>query len=44
MLKDHQAYVDHGRRYYEQKYRERTIANLKRKAAKLGMQVVPTPA
>jgi transposase len=44
LIKDHKEYVDPGAAYYEEKYRERAIANLKRKAAKFGMQVVPTPA
>jgi hypothetical protein len=30
--------------YYEQQYRERTIRNLKRKAASLGMELVPMAA
>jgi hypothetical protein len=44
LIKDHTEYVDPGAAYYEEKYRECAIANLKRKAAKSGMQVVPTPA
>jgi hypothetical protein len=32
---------DPGATYYEEKYREQAIKHLKRKAAKLGMQVVP---
>jgi hypothetical protein len=30
--------------YYEQQYRDRTIRNLKRKAATLGLQLVPVAA
>lgn len=42
MLKDQVEYVDLGANYYEQKYKEREIAKLKRKAAKLGLKVVPS--
>jgi transposase len=41
MLKDKTAYVDRGADYYEEKYRAQAIKNLERKAAKLGMKVVP---
>jgi len=41
MLKNHTAYVDPGQTYYEEQYRERTLRNLKRKTAKLGMELVP---
>lgn len=41
MIKDQIEYVDLGADYYEQKYKEREIAKLKRKAAKLGLKVVP---
>jgi transposase len=41
MLKYREAYVDPGEAYYEQQYRERTLRSLKRRAAKLGMQLVP---
>lgn len=44
MLKDQRPYVDHGADYYEQKYQEQAIKNLKRKAAKLGMKLVPATA
>ncbi len=44
MLKNRTAYVDPGATYYEQQYRERTIRNLKRKAANLGFELVPQPA
>jgi transposase len=36
LLKYRVAYVDPGEAYYEQQYRQRTIRNLKRKAASLG--------
>ncbi len=41
MLKDRKPYVDPGQAYYEQRYQERTIRNLRRKAAKLGLELVP---
>lgn len=44
MLKDRKAYVDPGEAYYEQRYQERAIRNLRRKAAKLGLQLVPATA
>jgi transposase len=42
MLKYRKAYVDPGEAYDEQQYRERTIRNLERRAAKLGLQLLPT--
>jgi len=42
MLKYRKAYVDPGEAYYEHQYRERTIHTLERRAAKLGLQLVPT--
>jgi transposase len=44
MLKYREPYVDPGAAYYEQQYQERVIRNLKRKAANLGMELVPIPA
>ncbi len=41
MLKHKQEYIDPGQQDYEQKYQERTIKNLKRKAKTLGMELVP---
>jgi transposase len=41
MLKYRQAYRDPGQDYYEQKYQERVIKNLKRKAKQFGMDLVP---
>jgi hypothetical protein len=43
MLKYRVDYVDPGQDYYEQKYRERIIKNLQRKAQELGMQLVSAP-
>ena len=44
MLKDKTEYVDRGATYYEEKYREQMVKNLERKAAKLGLKVVPITA
>lgn len=45
MLKKREAYQDPGPDYYEQQYRQRAIKNLKRKARKLGLEVLdPAPA
>ena len=44
MLKYREAYLDPGQDYYQQKYRERVIKNLDRKAQELGMKLVPNPA
>jgi hypothetical protein len=37
-----QEYVDQGQQYYEERYRERVIHSLQRKANKLGMSLVPS--
>ena len=42
MLKYRKAYVDPGEAHYERQHRERTIRNLERRAAKLGLQLLPT--
>lgn len=44
MLKYRDEYVDPGQDYYQQKYRERVIKNLERKAQELGMKLIPNPA
>jgi transposase len=44
MLKDRKTYQDPGQNDYEQKYRDRVIANLKRQAKELGLELVPSPA
>lgn len=41
MLKNKEAYHDPGADAYEEQYRQRAIANLKRKAKKLGLTVAP---
>jgi transposase len=41
MLKYGQQYVDKGMDHYDQKYRDQQIQSLKKKAAKLGLQLMP---
>jgi transposase len=41
MLSKGQEYVDAGQLYYEERYRERAVRQLQRRANKLGMLVVP---
>ena len=41
MLRDRTPYQDLGAQHYEQQYQERVLRNLKRKAQRLGMQLVP---
>ena len=43
MLKYKQEYKDPGQDYYEQKYQERVVKNLKRKAKALGFDLIPQP-
>ncbi len=43
MLKHRQPYHDLGREVYEQRQRERELKALQRKAAKLGLSLVPLP-
>lgn len=38
-----QPYVDQGQGYYEERYKERVLHNLKRKAQQLGYQLQPSP-
>jgi hypothetical protein len=40
MLKYKEAYVDKGRDFYAQKYRQQQVRMLQRKAAALGLQLV----
>ncbi len=44
MLKYGQAYVDKGTEYYEERFRQQQIQLLRKRAAKLGLQVAETPA
>jgi hypothetical protein len=41
MLKERRPYKDQGATYYEEKYRERVVANLRRRAKELGLELVP---
>ena len=43
MWKTREQYVDLGADYYEQKYRERVLNNLKKKAHSLGFELVDQP-
>ena len=43
MLKG-QAYADAGQQYYEDRYRERVVQNLTKRAQTLGFQLVPVAA
>ena len=43
MLTKGQEYTDQGQAYYEERYRQRVLQNLSRRAEKLGMQLVATP-
>jgi len=44
LLKNREPYQDIGREEYEQRVREREVAQLQRKAAKLGFTLTPQPA
>jgi hypothetical protein len=44
MLTKGEKYTDRGQAYYEQRYRQRVVANLNRRAQQLGLQVVPIAA
>jgi len=44
MLKNQDAYKDPGEKYYTEKYRERSVLNLKRRAASLGFEITPVQA
>ncbi len=44
MLKYGQVYLDLGEDYYEQKYRERVLKNLKKRAKQFGYELKPTQA
>jgi transposase len=43
MLKHGTAYVDQGQHYYEQRYQQRVLSNLSRRAQELGYRLVKTP-
>jgi transposase len=44
MLKHGTEYVDQGQRYYEQRYQQRTLSNLSRRAQELGYNLVKAAA
>jgi transposase len=41
MLTKGEEYTDRGQAYYEERYRQRVLANLDRRAKQLGLQVLP---
>lgn len=41
MLKEHRPYRDQGAAYYEERYRQRVVDNLRRRAKDLGLDLVP---
>lgn len=42
MLTKGEEYIDQGQDYYDQRYRQRVVCQLSRRAEKLGMKLVPT--
>lgn len=44
MMTKGDAYTDQGQTHYEERYRQRVLHNLKRRAQQLGMALVPTSA
>jgi transposase len=42
MLTKGEEYTDQGQAYYEERYRQRVLHNLNRRAQQLGMALVPT--
>ena len=43
MLKDKRSYQDFGAAHYEQQYRQRILKSMRRRAQRLGMDLVPLP-
>jgi transposase len=43
MLTQGEEYVDQGQEYYEEKYRQRVIKNLTKRAEQIGFQLTPMP-
>ncbi|MGC4076407.1 MAG: hypothetical protein QM702_05110 [Rubrivivax sp.] len=41
LLSKGQEYTDQGQAYYEERYRQRVLHNLQRKAQRLGIALVP---
>ena len=44
MLKEQKSFIDLGADYYQMKYQERELKNLKKRAAKFGYQILPIAA
>lgn len=44
MLTRGQEYTDQGQEVYEERYRQRVVANLSRRAQQLGLKLVPETA
>ncbi len=44
MLNKGEEYTDQGQAYYEERYRQRVVHNLNRRAQQLGMTLVPATA
>ena len=44
MLTRGQEYVDQGQQYYEERYRERVLRQMTRRAGELGFRLVPAEA
>jgi len=42
MLTKGEEYTDKGQDYYEERYRERTLHHLRKRAEKFGFDLVPT--
>ena len=42
MLTKGEEYTDQGQQYYEERYRERVVLSLSKRASELGMQLVPS--
>jgi transposase len=44
MLTKGTEYTDQGQNYYEERYRQRVLHHLAKRAEKLGLQLTPIPA
>lgn len=42
LLTQGEEYVDQGQAYYEERYRERVVRHLTKKAQQLGFEMIPT--
>lgn len=43
MLTKGEAFVDQGQEHYEEKYRQRVVKSLTKRAEQLGFQLIPVP-